>query len=835
MEMRVKHQLLEVLQDLRDEELNSFQCYLQDPELLGDFPAIRKMGLETLSRTETVDLIVQKYALNDAVTVTNLITKKLKMNKEDLEVFDLKKHTASEKTFLRLLPWVKTSNKSLLGGCNLSERSCQALSSALDTESCSLRELNLSNNDLQDSGIKFLSAGLASPHCKLETLSLSGCLITEKGCCSLASALSSNPSHLRELDLSYNHPGASGTTVLSAGLKDPCWRLDTLKVEPAGVQWLIPGLRKYFCELNIDTNTAYRNLKLSDRNRKVTYMEGDKLYPDHPDRFEWCTQLLCRNGLTGRCYWEVEWSGDIFISLSYRGIGRRGFSKDCVFGWNDQSWSLNCSDDGCYSVWHNDRGTTISSSSSSSVSHRVGVYVDCPAGTLSFYSVSPDTLIHLHTFNTTFTETLYPGFGFWSFGSSVSLCADARKRQLTEKPSHRIEGFTMIKASCVSSVKADTQPGLSEDNTKMIESSFTPEVYGESAHIFYSFRCPGQGVFQCTLTGLMFDISQQAELLYKTVQWDEKLLQQSNKMAAGPLFNIKSSKDAVRQLHLPHCVPKDALLSNCLSVVHISDGEMNVLKPLKITDTHVIVEFPHLSSFGLVWDIIRRFWNKEKPVLGQVLLFLRLPNPKTQKQNLNVFLLPSNIPVEEVRMKHRYSDYIPVPSNCEFFKDCIYTVLCPVACRIQPEEEKFHLDFGPNYHPTFEIRLPANTEEVSITVKDQMQTDVWRRDIDLSDVVQTRDNRLRLQSLPPDKHLFFIRKQFVDQVSDSTLNQLLDSLFQQGIINMEEMDSARIKPRADRARDVIDVVRNKGEEASSSLIDGLRELDPYFSETLHVS
>uniref|UniRef100_A0A3Q4GLE7 CARD domain-containing protein n=1 Tax=Neolamprologus brichardi TaxID=32507 RepID=A0A3Q4GLE7_NEOBR len=84
------------------------------------------------------------------------------------------------------------------------------------------------------------------------------------------------------------------------------------------------------------------------------------------------------------------------------------------------------------------------------------------------------------------------------------------------------------------------------------------------------------------------------------------------------------------------------------------------------------------------------------------------------------------------------------------------------------------------------------------------------------------------------KHLFAVRKQFVDQVSDSTVNQLLDSLLQQGIINKEEMDSARIKPRADRARDVIDVVRNKGEEASSSLIDGLRELDPYLSETLHL-
>uniref|UniRef100_I3KS50 CARD domain-containing protein n=2 Tax=Oreochromis TaxID=8139 RepID=I3KS50_ORENI len=85
-----------------------------------------------------------------------------------------------------------------------------------------------------------------------------------------------------------------------------------------------------------------------------------------------------------------------------------------------------------------------------------------------------------------------------------------------------------------------------------------------------------------------------------------------------------------------------------------------------------------------------------------------------------------------------------------------------------------------------------------------------------------------------DKHLFAVRKQFVDQVSDSTVNQLLDNLLQQGIINKEEMDSARIKPRADRARDVIDVVRNKGEEASSSLIDGLRELDPYLSETLHL-
>uniref|UniRef100_A0A669DSW1 B30.2/SPRY domain-containing protein n=1 Tax=Oreochromis niloticus TaxID=8128 RepID=A0A669DSW1_ORENI len=309
-----------------------------------------------------------------------------------------------------------------LSGCDLSERSCEALSSVLRCQSCSLRELDLSKNEVKDTGVKLLSVGVKSLNCALETLSLSGCLITEEGCTSMASALSFNPSHLRELDLSYNHPGDSGMKLLSAGLKDPGWRLDTLRVEPAGVRWLTPGLRKYSCQLTIDTNTVHTNLQLYDNNRKVTHVEEVQSYPDHPDRFDVLPQLLCRNGLTGRCYWEVECRGGVYISVSYRRIRRKGDSDDCLFGFNVQSWSLYCSHDGPHSVWHNCISTPISSSSS--VSNRVAVYVDCPAGTLSFYRVSSDTLIHLHTFNTTFTEPLYPGFGFrlWSPGSSVSLC-----------------------------------------------------------------------------------------------------------------------------------------------------------------------------------------------------------------------------------------------------------------------------------------------------------------------------------------------------------------------------------------------------------------------------
>uniref|UniRef100_A0AAZ1Y660 B30.2/SPRY domain-containing protein n=1 Tax=Oreochromis aureus TaxID=47969 RepID=A0AAZ1Y660_OREAU len=302
--------------------------------------------------------------------------------------------------------------------CELLEE--HSLSSVLSSQSSGLRELDLSNSDLQDSGVKRLSAGLKSSYCAVETLRiqtfphLSGCLITEEGCTSLASALSSNPSHLIELDLSYNHPGDSGMKLLSAGLKDP-------DLSHHGDK-LFTFLPSDSCQLTIDTNTVNTKLQLSDNNRKVAHV-GIQSYPDHPDRFDHYTQLLCRNGLTGRCYWEVEWRGGVYISVSYGRIGRKGGSNDCLFGHNDQSWSLYCSDDGLHHVRHNKIKTSIfPSSSSSCVSNRAAVYVDYPAGTLSFYRVSSDTLIHLYTFNTTFTQTLYPGVGFWSCGSSVYMC-----------------------------------------------------------------------------------------------------------------------------------------------------------------------------------------------------------------------------------------------------------------------------------------------------------------------------------------------------------------------------------------------------------------------------
>ncbi|XP_062339675.1 NACHT, LRR and PYD domains-containing protein 3-like isoform X2 [Osmerus eperlanus] len=338
-------------------------------------------------------------------------------SEEKMDVFDLKKYFRSEEGLLRLLPVVKDSKAALLNDCNLSERCCEALASALP--SSDLTQLDLSNNNLGDSGMKLLSAGLGNPLCKLETLRLSGCLVTEEGCASLASALRSNPFHLRELDLSYNHPGEKGLKLLSAGLEDPHCRLEKLNVDHGGECWIKPGLRKYACELTLDPNTAWRYLSLSEENRKVIRREEEQPYPDHPERFEYHPQVLCREGLSGRCYWEAEWSGGgVSIAVTYKGISRRGEGYDYLLGHNNKSWSLYCGNNSYYAR-HNKKSTYIPAPPSSS--HRVGVYLDWPASTLSLYTVSSDTLTHLHTLHSTFTEPLYPGF-YVHYDSSVSLC-----------------------------------------------------------------------------------------------------------------------------------------------------------------------------------------------------------------------------------------------------------------------------------------------------------------------------------------------------------------------------------------------------------------------------
>ncbi|XP_048858180.1 stonustoxin subunit beta-like [Brienomyrus brachyistius] len=303
-----------------------------------------------------------------------------------------------------------------LSSCRVTEDGCSSLASALRSNPSHLRELDLSYNDLHDSGVKLLSAVLEDPSCKLEALRLSGCRVTEDGCSSLASALRSNPSHLRELDLSDNDLQDSGVKLLSAVLEEPSCKLEKLNVDHGGECRTRPGLQKYSCQLTLDPNTANRLLSLSGGNRKVTRGGEEQPYPDHPERFDNIHQVLCRESLTGRCYWEAEWDGDVaWIGVTYKGIRRKG-GNDSLLGYNDKSWSLSCKHDS-YSVRHNNKWTDIPIRPSGS--RRVGVYLDWGAGALSFYRVSSDGLTLLHRFTSSFTESLYPGFGV--FNSIVLL------------------------------------------------------------------------------------------------------------------------------------------------------------------------------------------------------------------------------------------------------------------------------------------------------------------------------------------------------------------------------------------------------------------------------
>uniref|UniRef100_A0A674DVG4 NACHT domain-containing protein n=1 Tax=Salmo trutta TaxID=8032 RepID=A0A674DVG4_SALTR len=218
-----------------ERSINLFHCLneLNDHSLVKEIQ--RHVRSESLSRAK---LSPAQWSALVFVLLTS---------EKELDVFDLKKYSRSEEGLLRLLPVVKASRAVLLSGCGVTEKGCASLVSALRSNPSHLRELDLSNNDLKDSGVKLLSAVLGNPHCKLETLRLSGCLVTEEGCASLVSALRSNPSHLRELDLSYNHPGDSGVRLLSAGLEDPHCRLEKLNVEHGGENRMKPGIRKCEC------------------------------------------------------------------------------------------------------------------------------------------------------------------------------------------------------------------------------------------------------------------------------------------------------------------------------------------------------------------------------------------------------------------------------------------------------------------------------------------------------------------------------------------------------------------------------------------------------------
>uniref|UniRef100_UPI0009B44ABE tripartite motif-containing protein 16-like n=1 Tax=Monopterus albus TaxID=43700 RepID=UPI0009B44ABE len=176
------------------------------------------------------------------------------------------------------------------------------------------------------------------------------------------------------------------------------------------------GFLRYSREITLDPNTAHRYLLLSEGNRKATEMSQLQSYSSHPERFNVWFQVLSRESLTGRCYWEVEWKGtEVSLAVAYKDISKTGDMNECRFGFSDKSWALYCYQNS-YNFWYNNIPTPVSGPRSS----KLGVYLNHRAGILSFYSVS-ETMTLLHRVQTTFTQPLYAGLGLYGVGNTAEF------------------------------------------------------------------------------------------------------------------------------------------------------------------------------------------------------------------------------------------------------------------------------------------------------------------------------------------------------------------------------------------------------------------------------
>ncbi|XP_051519111.1 NLR family CARD domain-containing protein 3-like [Myxocyprinus asiaticus] len=317
-------------------------------------------------------------------------------------------------------PCFKLETLRIVHHCLSSAGSLETLASVLGL--CSLRCLDLSLCGLKDSSVELLSSGLCKTNCKLEILRMTHCHITEVGAACLARALRSNPLIMREIDLSINPVKGPGFDQLRSVAEDPATRLKKLIVDGLEEHRDMETLRQYACRLTWDPNTASAGVLLSEKDTNFVHRSRkQEPIPFHPERFKVPNQIMSREGLSGRHFYQVEWFGRFAtIGMTYKHISRKGSFAACSLGFNKESWGISVSTPSPICCAHHG-GVEIQLPDCSP--WRVGVYLDWPAGTLSFYNTTNDTAKLIHTFHAKFTHPLF-----------LLVCISAGAQLLAEEP-----------------------------------------------------------------------------------------------------------------------------------------------------------------------------------------------------------------------------------------------------------------------------------------------------------------------------------------------------------------------------------------------------------------
>ncbi|CAJ1081821.1 NACHT%2C LRR and PYD domains-containing protein 1b allele 3-like [Xyrichtys novacula] len=370
---------------------------------------------------------------------------------------------------------------------------------------------------------------------------------------------------------------------------------------------------------------------------------------------------------------------------------------------------------------------------------------------------------------------------------------------------------------------------------------FTPNVTADEDHETYRFQSSCSGLYQCRVTGLLFLMEREGEVVYRTLSWDRRLLSQHHKQPAGPLFDIKCEQQSVCQLHLPHCEIRSTGGAEFLSVAHMDEEEgIEFIAPQKITETHVVINISGVSAFGNVKDED----SPPDPVQALVLLFYRPPSNPDPTSLLNVMVLPRNVAFRDVLRYRKKLDgeecYIETSPHCKLIPQQEYSLsICPEddSVLVEPTTAEFDSDNYDNYFPSFQVFLERTLKHMKLVLRDTNSShSVWERRVCLSSSGVLRSCGQSALNLPLDQRLFDIRSSFIEGVSGPVLQTLLDKLSEKTVMTDCERESAdELRNRREKARFVIDTVRKKGEAASSEMIEALCELDPFLCEHLDLN